>query len=54
MMYLDNITLDGSTEEIVQDLEVVKSLAEIGLCLNNHKSKIISNDQVPSETINVM
>ena len=39
-------------EEIVQDMEVVESLVQrLGY---NHKSKIISNDPVPSEAINVM
>ena len=45
-MYLNDITLGGSTEEIVQDLEVIESLAEIGLCLNNHKVR--NHQQRPS------
>ena len=37
---LDDITLNGSTEEILHDLEVIKSLAEIALILNSQKSEI--------------
>ena len=49
--YLDDITLGGSTEEILHDLKVIESFAEIGLTLNNHKSEIICNDPVTRATI---
>ena len=46
VMNLIDITMGGSTEEIVQNLEVIESLAEIGLCLNNHKVR--NHQQQPS------
>ena len=38
-------------EEILHDLEVIESFAEIGLILNNQKSEIICNDPVTRGTI---
>ena len=49
--YLDDITLGGSIEEILHDLEVIESFAEIGLILSNQKSEIICNDPVTRDTI---
>jgi len=46
--YSDDITLGGSTEEILHNLE---SFAKIGLTLNNQKSEIICNDPVTRGTI---
>ena len=44
MEYLDDITLGGSTDEILYDLEVIKTFEELGL--NNQNSEIICNDPV--------
>ena len=49
--YLDDITLGGPMEEILHDLEVIESFAEIGLILNNQKSEIICNNPVTRGTI---
>ena len=49
--YLDDITLGGPTEEILHDLEVIESFAEIGLILNNQKSEIICDDPVTRGSI---
>ena len=51
VLYLDDISLGGSTEEIVQDLKRIESAAEIGLELNNEKSEIITNDPVSRGTV---
>ena len=49
--YLDDITLGGSTDEILHDLEVIKTFEELGLSLNNQKSEIICDDPVTRGTI---
>jgi len=51
VMYLDDITLGGSPEAILHDLEVIQSFEGIGLYLNNQKSEIISGDPVTIGTI---
>ena len=45
------VTLGGSTDEILHDLEVMKTFEEVGLSLNNQKSEIICNDPVTRGTI---
>ena len=50
-MYLDDVSLGGSPEAILHDLEVVESFKEIGLVLNNQKSEIICTEPVTSGTI---
>ena len=45
-MFLDDVSLGGTTEDILQDLEVIESAEEIGLHLNNGKSEIICHDPV--------
>ena len=40
--------------EIGHDLEVIESLAEVGLCLNTQKSEIICNNPVTREAINMI
>ena len=48
-MFLDDVSLGGTTEDILQDLVVIESAKEIGLQLNNGKSEIIIRLQgVPS------
>ena len=54
VMYLDDITLGGSMAEIGHDLEVIESLAEIGLCLDTQKSEIICNNLDTREAIIMM
>ena len=51
IMYLDDITLGGTTEDILHDLGIIESAANIGLTLNNHKSEIITNDPVARGTL---
>ena len=51
VLYLDDISLGGTTEEIVQDLQLIETVAEIGLELNNEKSEIITNDPVSRGTV---
>ena len=51
MEYLDDITLGGSTDEILHDLEVIKTFEELGLSLNNQMSEIICDDPVTRGTI---
>ena len=35
VVYLDNVTIDGAMEGIVDNLSVIKEAEEIGLTLNN-------------------
>ena len=50
-MFLDDVCLGSTTEDILQDLEVIESAEEIGLHLNNEKSEIICHDPVVRGTI---
>ena len=50
-MFLDDVTLGGTTEALLQDLATIESLEDIGLSLNNHKSEIICTDHVTRGTI---
>ena len=50
-MYLDDVSLGGSPEVILHDLEVVESFKEIGLVMNNQKSEIICTEPVTWGTI---
>lgn len=49
--YLDDITIGGTPEAIMHDLEIIRSASEIGLCLNQQKSEIICEDPVTRGTI---
>ena len=51
VMFLDDITLGGTTEMILEDLKTIESAFEIGLQLNNGKSEIITNDRDSRGTI---
>ena len=44
IMYLDDIILGGAVEDLLQDLNVISSLEEIGLSLNSHKSDVLCSD----------
>ena len=44
VMYLDDVSLGGSVDEVLQDLEVISNLKDLGLSLNNQKSEIICED----------
>lgn len=45
MFYLDDASLGGSLEDVVNDVETVKRLAgDIGLVLNHHKTEVICTD----------
>ena len=44
IMYLDDITLGGAVEVLLQDLNVISSLEEIGLSLNSRKSEVVCSD----------
>ena len=48
---VDDVTLGGTTEALLQDLATIESLEEIGLSLNNHKSEIICTNHVTRGTI---
>ena len=52
VMFLDDVSLGGTTVALLQDLATIESLEEIGLSLNNHKSEIICTDYVTRGTIN--
>ena len=43
-MYLDDITLGGAVEVLLQDLNVISSLEDIGLSLNSRKSEVVCSD----------
>lgn len=49
VMYLDDVTLGGSTEDLLHD--IIRSTEDLGLSLNNTKSEIICQDQVTRGTI---
>ena len=51
IMYLDDISLGGSCEDILHDLEVIREAEEIGLMLNIGKSEIICHDHSTRGTI---
>ena len=42
--YLDDGTLGGSPDDVLDDLQVVERAAELGLCLNRQKSEVICRD----------
>ena len=46
VLYLDDVTLGGSPDDISHDLKVIESFEEIGLFLNNNKSEIVCSDPV--------
>ena len=50
-MYLDDITLGGSTEDILHDLRIIQSADELGLHLNSAKSEIICHELIVRESI---
>ena len=49
--YLDDITIGGTPEAIVRDLDTIRSATVIGLTLNQRKSEIICDDPVTRGTI---
>ena len=51
ILYLDDVTIGGSCQEILQDLAVVREAADLGLTLNNAKSEIITCDNTSRSTI---
>ena len=50
-MYLDDVTLGGSSSDILHDLEVIMEAENLGLTLNNSKSEIICNDNTTRGSI---
>jgi hypothetical protein len=44
ILYLDDFTLGGEVDTLLQDLDIVMSLSDLGLCLNTRKSEIICSD----------
>ena len=44
VMYLDDVSVGGSAEDVLHDLDVIKAAEELGLFLNNNKSEIICKD----------
>jgi hypothetical protein len=41
VMYLDDVTLGGSVDQLGHDLEIIQQAEELGLVLNNAKSEVI-------------
>ena len=50
-MYLDDVTIGGSPEDISNDLNVIKKDEVLGLTLSNKKSKVICEDALVKGTI---
>ena len=44
MMHLDNMSVGGSVEDVIHDLDVIKAAEDLGLLLNNSNPKIICHD----------
>ena len=44
VMYLDHVSVGGSAEDVLHDLNIIKAAEELGLFLNNNKSEIICNN----------
>ena len=44
VMYLDGVTVGGTVEDVLRDLEVIREADVLGLTLNNAKSEIICED----------
>ena len=44
VMYLDHVSVGGSAEDMLHDLDIIKAAKELGLFFNNNKSEIICND----------
>ena len=44
VMYLDDVTVGGTVEDVLRDLEVIREADVLGLTLNNAKSEIICED----------
>jgi len=51
VMYLDDVLLGGSVEDVLHDLDIIKAAEELGLSLNNSKSEIICHDATTRETL---
>ena len=49
--YPDDVTLGGYADAIKHDLEIVRSMEEIGLCLNCVKSEIICNNELIIDSV---
>ena len=52
LFYLDDGTLGGKVEDVLQDLDLIVSEgAELSRHLNHHKSEIIGSDHVSRGTL---
>ena len=51
VMYLDDVSLGGSVEDVLHDLDIIKAAEELGLSLNNSKSEIICHNATTRETL---
>ena len=43
-LYLDDVTLGGSCEDLIHDIQVMRDAANLGLTLNAGKCEIVSDD----------
>ncbi len=50
-IYLDDATLDGSCEDIIHDVQVMKDAEDIGLSLNGAKCEIVCDDMTSCGTL---
>ena len=48
MVYLDDMSLGGSVEDVLHDLDIIKAAEELGLFLNNSKSAMMLRHGEPS------
>ena len=51
VLYLDDVSVGGPVEDVLHDLDIIKSAEELGLSLNNSKSEIICHDVTTRETL---
>ena len=51
VLYLDDVSVGGPVEDVLHDLDIIKSAEELGLSLNNSKSEIICHDVTTWETL---
>ena len=51
VLYLDDVTLGGSCEDLIHDIQVMRDAAALGLSLNVTKCEIVCNDNLSCDTL---
>ena len=51
VLYLDDVTLGGSCEDLIHDIHVMRNAVELGLSLNTMKCETVCDDMTTSDTL---